>query len=459
MQVSLNINQRCAEGRNNNFKGGGFYNTTAELEGNIILSRAIIDLIGCDFPWIIMANNKQERIERTRRYAIVFILAFMSPIALLPVLNRFAMKNTVKLTKNFWSNNHKAIHLSNDFLVNAEKTKVGLNKLAKETEMGPIEKYFYKIMGKRQIEQKLNVDDLLAHADGDWEKLRLKLIKAKNSVLFVDFLTSGIPLGSMGFINNYLTKKKTGQSGFSAEFKMADKNTVEKRADLYERNKNKRYAYFASLALGISTAFALITNYGLSSQSTKGIAGFVKKHAKVTNYKSGIYMARIPFLALMIINHGGLLLASRNNAETKDTFIRMGTGDAVFFGGDLVLASLFANISDRLFKTQLRKEGQTALFSKIFPKIKSIKEINESVENGTLSIKNKKVATGLYWLNLAVLAACLGFVIPTMINKMIKKDVQKDVDKTKTSQNIKIQKFRLNQEERKAFEKFESEKI
>jgi len=139
---------------NNSFKGGGFYSNTAELEGNIILSRALIDLAGCDVPWVIMANNKHERIERARRYAIVFVLAFMSPIALLPLLNRSAMKS-LKLTKNFWSNNHKAIHLSNEFLVNAEKTKEGLEKLAKETTMGPIEKLYYKVKGKTPTEQKL----------------------------------------------------------------------------------------------------------------------------------------------------------------------------------------------------------------------------------------------------------------------------------------------------------------
>lgn len=454
MRITPSINQKRLEGRNNAFKGGGFYNTTAELESNVILSRAIIDLVGCDVPWVIMANNNQERIERARRYAIVFVLAFMSPMALLPVLNRTVMKNTAKLTKKFWSNNHKAIHLSNEFLVSAEKTKEGLEKLAKETEMGPIEKFFYKVTGRKQAEQKLNLEELLENAGGDWEKLRKKLIKAKNEVLFADFITSGVPLGAMGFINNYLTKKKTGQAGFSAEFKMADKGVVEKRADDYERNKNKRYLSFAALALGISTAFALITKHGLTSQSKKGLAGFVKKHANITNYKSGIYMSRIPFLALMVINHGGLLMASRNKTEAKDTLIRMGTGDVIFFGGDLLLASLFANISDRLFKTDLRKGGQTSFFSKFFPKTKPIKLVNQMVEEGKLTVKNKRIANGLYWVNLAVLSACMGFVIPTMINKMIKKDVKKDVDKTNTPQNNDIQNFQIKPEDRKAFEKF-----
>lgn len=407
----------------------GFYNTTAELENNIILGRAIIDLVGCDVPWVIMANNNQERIERARRYAIVFALAFISPMLLVPAINRVAMKHCAKLTDSLFSNNHKAIHLSNEFLVNAAKTKEGLEQLAKQTEMGPFEKYYNKFRGKKPVEQIINVKELLAKSGGNWEMLRQNLIKTKNKILFADFILNGVPLGAMGFINNYLTKKKTGQAGFSAELQMADKDIIEKRADNYEKNKHKRYAAFVALALGISTSLPLITKYGLSSTSKTGLAGFVKKHGNWMNYKSGIYMGRIPFLALMIMNHGGLLIASRNKTEAKDTAVRMGVADAIFFGGDLLLASLFANASDRILKTKLRKEGQTSLMSKIFPKTKPIKEIIKLVNEGKMPIKNKRISTGIFWLNMALLSFGMGYVIPKLVNKMIKQDVKQDVQK------------------------------
>ena len=436
MQIQSDISQKAITSKKGSFKGGGFYNTTAELESNVVLSRALIDLAGCDVSWVVLANNKQERIERARRSAIVFVLAFMSPIAVLPILNRVAMKNCVKLTKNFWSNNHKAIHLSNEFLVSAEKTKEGLEKLAQKTTVGPIENFYYKLTNKKSVEQKLDLKELLSSVDGDYEKLRKKLITAKNQVLFADFLSAGIPLGSLGFINNYQTKKKTGQSGFSAELKMADKSVIEKRADNYEKNKYKRYATFAGMALGISTILPLMVKHGLASQSKNRLTNFVKKHANLMDYKSGIYMNRLPFFLLAIINHGGLLIASRNKTEAKDTSIRMGTADTIFFGGDLLLASVFTNVSDKLFKTQIRKEGQTSFFSKIFPKTKSIKQIGEMVENGSMPAKNKKIAMGLYWTNLAVLSFSMGYIIPKLVNRMIKKDVKKDVDKTMTSEEI-----------------------
>jgi len=428
MQIQTNPKQII--NKNKSFSGGGFYNATAELETNVIMSRALIDLAGCDVPWVIMANNKQERIERARRYSIVFVLAFLTPVALLPVLNRSAMKNFVGLTEKFWSNNHMAMHIPNEFLVSAEKTKEHLKDFVPT--MGPIEKVYCKLTNKKTAEQKLDLKDLLIKAgaiDDDYEPLRKKIINAKNWVLFADLLSSGVALGMLGFVNNYLTKKKTGQAGFSAELKMADKSVIEKRADNYEKNKNKRYATFAALALAVSTIPPLLLKHGLTSPAKNGLSKLVKDHAPLMDYKSGIYMSRIAFFMLMVINHGGLLLASRNKTEAKDTMIRMGTGDAIFFGGDILLGSVFANISDRLFKTELRKKEQTSIFSKIFPKTESIKEINNLVDSGKMELRNKKFATGLYWLNLGVLSFCMGYVIPTLINKIIKKDVQKDVEK------------------------------
>lgn len=414
---------------NSDFKGSNIYTTTGELEKNIILSRAIVDLVGCDVPWIIMANNKQERIERTRRYTIVFLLAFMSPMALLPFFNRAAMKHVAKLTKKFWSNNHKAIHLSNEYLVNAQKTEEGLRNMLKETHVGPIEQAYCKLF-KKKPKQGININELLEMAGGDWEKLRIKLINSKNLVLSVDYLVSGFSLGSMGFINNYLTKKKTGQSGFSAEFKMADSNIVGKRADNYEKNKKRRYAEFTAMTLAISLLLPLALKKGLSAKTASKFSNFVQKHATKFDYEKGIYMSRLAFLLLMVINHGGLLFASRNKMEFKDSLIRMGLGDVVFFGGDLLLSSLFANACDRIFKTKLTKqEGKKSLFRAIFPKVKDIREVNKLTDWGIIGERNKKLATSLYWITLGCLSLALGFLIPSLINKLIRKDVNKDVEK------------------------------
>lgn len=57
----------------------------------------------------------------------------------------------------------------------------------------------------------------------------------KNAVLSFDFAFTAGSLGSIGYYNNYLTKKKTGRKGFSAEFNMADKSVTDERARRYEK--------------------------------------------------------------------------------------------------------------------------------------------------------------------------------------------------------------------------------
>lgn len=52
--------------------------------------------------------------------------------------------------------------------------------------------------------------------------------------------------------------------------------------------------------------------------------------------------------------------------------------------------------------------------------MKSIKELQG---------KNKPIATGLFWVNIASLFAILGIGVPKMMNKIIKKDVSKTISR------------------------------
>lgn len=433
------------------FKAGQFAGVTAELDKNIVLSRAIIDMFGCDIPWVVMANNKQERIERTIRYSIVFTLAFLSPMAVLPLFNRVAMKNFAKLTDKFFTNNHKAIHLSNEFLVNKEKMLEGLNTLAQKTSASPIELLAAKLTRKPVKPQVLDIQDLIKRAGGT-EELRQKLIKTKNGVLFTDLITSGVSLGSVNFINNHITEKRSGQKGFSAEFNMAEKNIVEKRAGSYDKSKWLRYSGFMALTLAISTAIPLSLRKGLSSVKPAKLPDFIKKYSKLADYRKGIYMSRFALMMCSVMCHGGAIIFARNKTEAKDIAVRFGTADAIFYGGDLLLLAMFTRISDTLFGTKLLKEIQNkkSLLRKIFPENKSVKEILEEVDAGKLAKKNKYAAIGMFWLNIVLLSIAMGFGISAMMNKVIKKDVQKDVDKA----NLQTPPSSFAQHKNKTFEKF-----
>lgn len=220
------------------FRSGQFVNASAYLEKNIVLNRAIIDMCGCDIPWVVMANNKQERIEKAIRYSIVFAIGFLSPILTLPFSNRIAMRSFSKLTDSFFSNNHKALHLSNEFLTSDKKMMEGLKELSEKTVASPVERLLAWLKIKPVKPQVLDVADLVKKA-GSEKQLREILINKKNGVLCSDLIFSCMTLGSVNFINNHLTAKRAGQKGFSAEFNMAEKKIVKKERTTTKKQNGK----------------------------------------------------------------------------------------------------------------------------------------------------------------------------------------------------------------------------
>lgn len=330
--------QDSARGNCPAFKSA-FYNVTRELDSSLPLSRAVVDIVGCDIPWVLMANNKEKK-EKARKLSAVFAIAWLSPFVTLPLSNRFAMKYVGKLSNKFWSNNHKAIHLSNEFLKNSDDMMKGLAELSKKTTRGPIETLYNKIT-KSSYKQEIDVDALLKSCGGDKEKLREKLIKSKNAVLFSDCIFSFGAIGTFPFINNEITSKESGQKGFSAELSMADKEIIEKRAQTYERNKKIKFAAYGGLVTLASLVMSLSSHGALISKSGSKFISKLKNSAKNFDYGDGIYMKRLPLVIGCIVTQIGYMLASRNNTERKDNAIRYGLSDAVFFGGDLALASIY----------------------------------------------------------------------------------------------------------------------
>lgn len=392
------------------FKGAPLYNITAGLENNVLLNKALFDITGSDVPWVVMANNKEERRERLNRATLSFSLIFVSPLLALPLINRFAMKNVAQLTPKLFSKQYNAIRLSNMHLKNKDDTQRELLILGE----------------KLKIDFKPTIDSV----GSDFEKLRLKLIKAKNTVLASDFLLVTGTFGNIGFYNSWQTKKKTGQKGFSAEMKMAEKSIVEKRAEKYERSEKIRYGAFLATLASIVVALPLAIKHGLSSDKASKFNDFVKKHAHNFDYTDAIFMKRLPLAVSLAAAHVGINLASRNKTELKDNSIRSSTSFALFFGGDILLSSLFGMFSDRVFKTNIiNKEIKDKNFlNRILPPPRSLKEL-QNIGHA----KSKNIEIGLFWLNFAITSALMGFVTPYLINKIIKKDVAKDaVSATKT---------------------------
>lgn len=414
------------------FKGISPYTITAGLEENVLLNKALFDLTGSDIPWVIMANNKEERRERINRGALSVMMVFVSPLVALPFINRFAMKNVCKLTPKFFSRQYNAVKLSNQYLKNAQATEEGLKILAEESSIGFIEKTWYKIRGKKPVEKKLNVQELLKNSNGSYDVLRKKIITAKNIVLGFDLLMVAGVFGHIGFYNGWQTRKKTGQLGFSAEMEMADKSIIEKRAKRQEEIRKFKYAGFLSVLGATCIALPIAIKKGLSSSKNTKLVNFIKEHSPKFDYKDAIFMSRLPMALSFIAAHTGVFLASRNKTEMKDNAIRSTTSISIFFLGDLLLASLLGQASDKLFKTKIiNRNNKGGVLNKILPPVKSLNELKNTAGKAT-----KGVATGIFWFNFISLATLMGFVVPKMINKIVKKDVSKDSEQKTNQANL-----------------------
>ena len=381
-----------------NFKGNPVVGLATYLDERVLLGKAVLDVTALDAPQIIMANNGQERREKFNKASFSFALGYLSPLVTLPLTNRLAMKHIAKLTKNFVAKDANLIQLSNKYLVNKEETQKGIELLSKKL--------------------KTDYKPLLDKVGGDYEVLRKKLINAKNSVLAFDLFFTSASIGCVGFFNNWQTKRKTKQDGYSAEFSMADKDIVEKRAESYKKKEPLRKAAW----LGILTALTLsplLLKKGLTSQNATKFNNYIKKIGSKFDYTDGIFMSRLPFFMSAIGLYSGITLASRNQTELKDTSIRSTASTIAYFGGDILIGSILGRLSDKYLKTDLiNKDVEKSFLNKLIPPTKRLRDLNP---------RDKKIGAALYWINLAMLSACMGFGIPHLINKMIRHDVNKDV--------------------------------
>ena len=404
-----------------NFDGAGI-SAASYLEKNMLLNKAIVDA-SVDIPFICLANNETERKERARRIAVNYPLCFLSPLVTLPLTNRIALKYLTKLTPKFFTKESNIIEISNKYLKDKNLLKKGLEELSREN--------------------KTDYTDILKRCGGDYEVLRKKLITAKNAVLSFDFLFSAGSVCGMAFLNNALTKKSTNRDGYSAEFELASKEIVDRRAEKYKKAEPLRKGLVAA-AVGLLAALPFAIRRGLISPKMTGLPGFIKKHApkfdytsgikrasSKISYTSGIFMKRLPLFLFMTLAYGGIAMASRNKTELKNNLIMGTSSSIVFFGGDIVINSILSRLSDKYLKTEiLDKNAPKTFMNKILPKTVPISQLKG---------KSQKVAAANFFINLAALAFVYGYGTPYLMNKIIRKDLKKETAQTPQTQSIPIQ--------------------
>lgn len=418
---------------NNRTSFNGFLETSAGVQNNAVLNRALINA-GFNIPWMIKANNKYEAMEKFRQGVTFMALAYIAPLFNVPAANRIFMK-LCGLTEGWADNNHKAIQLSNKYLVSPEKTLEGLKKynilneangISKISERffsAPIDKFVKKIKGER-INDQIDISRLLKKCGGNLSVLQKRLSRAKNLTLCSDLIITCATLGFIHLLNNYLTKKATGKSGFSAELEMADEKTIAQRAENYEKSKKRSIKIILGEIALISALVPLAVHKGLTSKTKNLFTNFIKKYATFTDYTKGVFMSKFTIVLGMLLSLSSTILFSRNNTERKDLAVRLPLTNAVMLGGDLLLTSAIANISDKFFKTNLCIENQKGIFNKIFPKFKSLEQISKEVSLKKISSNHKSIATSVYWAGMALCTAAIGFILPKICNIIIKTDVK-----------------------------------
>ena len=202
----------------NNSSFSGALEISAGVQNNAALNRGLVDLAGT-VSGVINANNKYEAGEKIRQEIIFVLLAFIAPILNVPAANRIFMK-LCGLTDGWTDNNHKAIQLSNKYLISPEKTLEGLNKYNVLTDINgkskiserffsaPIDKMVKKLSGKK-LDDQIDIPKLLKKCNGNLSLLQKRLSKAKNLTLCSDLIITFLCLGFWKLLNNNLTKKVT----------------------------------------------------------------------------------------------------------------------------------------------------------------------------------------------------------------------------------------------------------
>ncbi len=413
----MNINNNIK--LNNSCKQITFWNLSAfsvvsNIESNLLLNKGITEVGGFIIPQAIMANNKDESIERSFKSMLYFLITFVSPIVLLPFFNKKAL-SYYNITKDFNNNEKKILEVSKNYLSkDGEYLKEGIKQKSQELFGNP--EGFNSVLGKY---------------NNDTEKLRKDLINAHTSIHFTDLLTTNLMVASYPWLGNLFTQYRTKRSGYSGTYAMADEEFTKQSAQKANRTKRLRQAVTLGLAMLPALTLPLLVKKGMlkGRYSNNKTLKWFNKNAGKFDYKKAMYMSRATALAMWLTgDYLPNMFASRDKYELKDNFIRITLMDSFFWGGDLLLKKLFAHGSDKLFKTHLINKNTNSPYS--LEELKNYKNIeNLSYLPRKTIEKTKKASVWLYILNLGVLMGTLGFGLPMILNRMLRKRVAEDKEK------------------------------
>lgn len=400
--------------------GSNLYNLSSYIQSNATLNRAMIEVCGVDIPLIVMANNRDERIERAIRGNLFVFTAFVAPLISMPFLNKFFLKKEGLLEH---PDEKHILQISKEYLTkeNPEKLKEGIKKTVQELEN--TKKPKFKDCAK-------HFDNILKRFPA--EQLRHKLIKVHKNVFLADFLIASICSVTLPWLSNYITEKRTNRKGYVGEFKIAGENYTDKMAEKHEK--------FKALKIGASFVLPIIAGLGITKglhnamklpeASLGRIGKSLKKNIAMFDYKDAIYMSKMGYLATMFAGDlPSFILSSRDKHELKMKISVWTVLLGMLFGGDFILNNIAGRAIDKGFGTKLMDTKgfeKSGFFKKCLMHVNSFEKLNKMAK---VSSATKKAALAMYWGNLALTTIFLGFGLNMVTNRNMKKDVKKDLQK------------------------------
>ena len=210
---------------------------------------------------------------------------------------------------------------------------------------------------------------------------------------------------------NLLTRKVSGNAGFSGEFDYTSDAYREDQSKAYEQSKMKRWASSLAIAFFGAAALPLMIHQTLKSQGKNVVSRFLKQHIKAYNYTNTIFMSK------WVIAWGTLTgyvltgaTAARDGHELREHLTKMAALMFFFFASDDIVSGLGGQWLER--KKELQATGvQITKPGKWWPKAIPLQDLLETVGGDTNHVAYK-LARKNYWASLLFAVAAVGVTTP-----------------------------------------------
>lgn len=401
---------------------GSIYDVTSYVQNHTLINRGITTIGGSTIPQCVMANNKDEALERATMGSIYFVASYLTPVLLLPLYNKYFLKSK-GITKGFNKIQEKIIQVPKRFLTPNGDLKKGL-ELTAEVFDKKFKTYDYT-KGFKEIYKRYN----------NPSKLKKDLLNVHEKILMTDFITTAGMWAGLPWIATEMTEKRTKRKDFSGGFNLKKEDKSRKN----EPSKKEKIWWNIAFSVvpGIIFSKALTKGLSLNSKTMPktSINNILKKltsNPDNFDYTSGTNMSKTIYASIWLLSSfPAKIISSRDKNERKDRALRDIGLFTMFFGGDFLLNNILGRLSDKFLGTKImntEKYSDKSLnfLQKFRLPLKNFKNLDNFGLKKDVLQRTKTMGASLYWVALLTNTALIGFVLPKLLNKMLRHNIEKE---------------------------------